>query len=313
MRKERPHVMRISLYRFLPVLVLLATLLFAPAFAKSETQSQPAAQPQSDFSSILYETPTVAKLSRLYWGLGKFKTAEDPKAHVNNYLKINECDLFKEFGHNEFEWRKIVDTTYDFLQKKQLAFSRNFAIVMPLHFSEYNSEKNAFEIWDKYKIKNSRSFESKAFDFNDNICGSAGKDIPGYPRSLFIELSRPFNLSYVPMPPERAEEFIKYKEPQFLALRDKQKTQEGLYYSRDIYMVMKVRIFSYKEDVDVKAGYRLAKVLGVLDRYEIYQDKDLKTLLYAEDVNIRIPRSDTEATLKKQYQERLKARAESKR
>lgn len=263
----------------------------------------------------VYETPTMAKLARLYWGLGKFDKTSAPKVFLDNYLKINECDLFREYGHNELEWNQIRATTYDFLQKNKADFSRHYIILLPLNLSEYDSEKGVFHIAEDKQIKNARSFESRATDFDVEFCGlERSRPIAGYPRSLYIELNRPFNLLSVPMTKEKAEEYIKDKAPKFKRIDERFQSKAALIETRDIYLVMKVRVMNFVDEVRLdNTDYRYAQVMGILDRYEIYQDEDLINLIHAEDMNSKKPISNTEMELRKKYQERLKARMSSQK
>jgi hypothetical protein len=287
------------------ILILALLALSPPAFSQDAAPEN--AEKDSAFSSNIYGTPTFEKLSKMYWALNKFDTAEDPKFYVEDYLKINECDLFKQFGHNEFDWNKIKDTTYEFLQKNKQNFSTHVSILMPLHFEEYDFEKKAFKILDESKIQHSQKFEVIASDFQSSLCGERDRRfIPGYPHILQIQLSRPFELSHVPMTSDAAESYIKKKTPKFLELREEYKTKNNLYLSRDAYLVMKVNIFHHKKDVIVNQDTSIAMVQAILDRYEIYEDPDRKILLYAKDVNVKRPQSQGEKDLKKKYQERLK-------
>lgn len=287
---------------------LFAVIMFAllalspPAFSQDATLEE-----DSAFSSNIYGTPTFEKLSKMYWALNKFDKVEDPKIYVEDYLKINECELFKQFGHNEFDWNKIKNTTYEFLQKNKQDFSTHVSILMPLHFEEYDFEKKSFEILDEFKIQHSQKFEVVASDFYSSLCGERDRRIiPGYPHILQIQLSRPFKLSHVPIAEDLAEAYIKKKAPKFLNMREEYKSKNNLYLTRDAYLVMKVNVFHHQKDVIPDQNTNIAMVQATLDRYEIYEDPDRKILLYAKDVNIKRQQSQDEKDLKKKYQERLK-------
>lgn len=100
---------------------------FCPNLALAQDASE--IKEKSAAETNTYETPTVAKLSRLYWALGKFDNEPDPKQYIDNYLRINECEVYKNFSHNEFDWLNIKDATYDFLRKNKQNFPKHFALI----------------------------------------------------------------------------------------------------------------------------------------------------------------------------------------
>lgn len=261
--------------------------------------------------SHIYQLPTVAKLSQLYWALGKFEIDDDDA--VDNFMRINECDIYKDYHHNEFEWDKIRDSGRKFLVENEKHFPTRFEFLQPLRLSDYDMKTKSFNIWDKYVIDGVRSFEVLSKDMEDSICGSGGREIADYPRGLSVELSRPFSLSSIAVPQDLAQKYILEKAEIFKNLKDEQKTQKMLYQQRDAYLVMQVRIFNYKETFPTRDAYTLAKVLAVLESYDVYADRDRKTLLYSENVSQQRRSSGMEKELKAKYQERLKRKMEQER
>lgn len=282
-------------------------ILCMAAFPIAKAQAEET-QTKQTFAGTIYDEPTLAKLARLFWRLGKFDTVENPMPYVDSYLRINECNLFREFAHNELEWNQIKKTTYEFLKTKRNDFSKNFSLVVPINLTEYDEEKEAFGVLSENNIINSRSFEIKAVDFGRTICGLQNDVLHGYPQGLYVELNRPFNFNSVPMTKEQAEAYIKLKTPKYLAIKEEHRSKGALYKTRDAYLVMKVKIYYYMEDIELSHKESLAKVMAVLDRYEVYQDEKMRTLLFAKDINVKKSRSPIEEKLKKQYQERLKTK-----
>jgi hypothetical protein len=293
--------------------ILLFTLIVLTSFSSTAAEEAKLVGPTGLKSqkTHLYQRPTIAKLSQLYWALGKFQLDND--ISVDNYLRINECDIYKDYHHNEFEWKNIRESGRKFLADNKKKFSLRFEYVQPLRFSEYDMQKKEFNVWDQYIVDGARSFEILAKDINDGSCGSGDRDIPGYPRGLNIELSRPFTLKSVPVPEELARKYILTKSDFFKSLKPEQQTQDAMYASRDAYVVMQVKIFAYNDDFKTRENYLLSKVLAVLESYEVYADRDLNQLIYSENTNKKKERSQKEVELKKKYQERLKLKMEADR
>ena len=293
--------------------ILLFTLIVLTSFSSTAAEESKLVGPTGLKSqkTHIYQGPTIAKLSQLYWALGKFKLTDDTA--VDNYLRINECDIYKDYHHNEFEWKNIRESGRKFLADNKKKFSLRFEYIQPLRFAEYNMEKKEFNIWDKYIVDGARSFEVLSKDSTDGSCGSGDRDIPGYPRGLNIELSRPFTLKAIPISEDLARKYILTKSDYFKSLKPEQQTQYAMYSARDAYVVMQVKVFAYNEDFKTRENYLLSKVLAVLESYEVYADRDLTQLIYSENTNKKKERSEKEVVLKKKYQERLKLKMEAER
>jgi hypothetical protein len=224
---------------------------------------------------------------------------------------INECDIYKEFSANEFEWASIREATRKSIEGNKKLFPLRYEIMQPIKFGEYNKNEKAFEILDQYKIQGIRRFEVAAENFDDSVCGydksGYGRNVPGYPRSLIVELSRPIALVKVPLSEERAmaflEEKTKGKNLEVNAIRN----QEQIHDLRDAYMAMKVKLFSYRKDVTLKgAQTKHAEVLAILEKIEIYSDRDKKNLLYSEDYTRKKQTAQSVKLLKKALEKKDK-------
>lgn len=328
--------------RTLALLVILSGLAFfrADALAQNQPTAVPAAQqaappsaagtappvsgttgsssfatdtpaPVEENSSYTYEIPTVAKFSQLYWALSKFDLKDDQA--VDNYMMINECDIYRDYFHNEFEWQNVREASRNFLKNNKSRFPLRFEIMQPLKFGEYDLKKKRFDVLPLYQIKGIRRFEVYAQDSDTPICGfnnnidSRGAMVPGYPRGLVVELSRPVLMTAVDVPEEAAKKFIKQKLAVFKTLSLDQQTTNNLYNMRDAFLVMKVKIFSYRKEVAIPDREPAAEVLGILESLEVFADTRKKTLLFSEnynnkkkrvrDVNDRLDLTDTKPML----------------
>ena len=281
-----------------------ATSAAAPSSQKPTSIQNAAAQEDEDDKppkNRFYERLTIENLSRTYWALSKFELTNDEA--VDFYAMINECDIYKEFSANEFEWASIREATRNYIEANKKNFPLRYEIIQPLKLGEYNKQEEAFEIQDEYKIQGVRRFEVATENFYDTICGfdrsGYGRNIPGYPRSVIVELSRPIALVRIPMSPEKAEEYLEEKTKGKNLNTNAERNREQILDLREVFMSMKVKLFSYRKDVTLKgAQTQHAEVLAILERIEIYSDMNKKNLLYSEDYTRKKKSGDTANLLK---------------
>jgi hypothetical protein len=254
----------------------------AKAKAAAEANSFKPAGPNI---SYVYERPTLTKFSQLYWTLGKLDL-NDPD-NIDYFLMINECDIYKEYVHNEFEWKTVRDAARKFLSENKSKFSLRYEIIQPLQLGEYHVETERFDIVEEFQVKNTRRFEVFANDYDTPVCnydkGGNLAPIPGYPRGILVELTRPIMLTSLPVDKLTAHNFVEEKLKAFKALNPQYQSQYNLYSLRDAYLVMKIKLFAYRQEAKASNSMKLAEVLGILEGIEIYSDRKKKKLLYVED------------------------------
>ena len=98
---------------------------------------------QEEKRNIIYERPNNKTLSQLYWRMLKMDPEDDQA--VDFFMMINECDLYRDYYTNEFEWISIRDAARIFLLENRKDFPIHFEFVQPLRFAEYNLETKEFE------------------------------------------------------------------------------------------------------------------------------------------------------------------------
>lgn len=246
----------------------------------------PLAQPVKPKYSYIYEKPTRKKFSRLYWALGML----DPKVDVNidNYMMFNECDIYKEFYFNEFEWKEIREGARSFLINNHKTFPLRFEYVQLIQLGEYDLQRQIFEIQPEFRIIETTRVEVMPEDYGQHACLQAGavfleNRISGYPIGVIAELNRPLNIAAIPVNESLAKEYIEEKMLSFKKLSESKRNLANLYYYRDAYIFMQMKFFSYKGQVMNGEGAAMAEILAVLEGIEIYADKDKKKLLWAQD------------------------------
>lgn len=264
-------------FRFLSCFLVLLTL-----FTFSHTAFAQEEDLKTDFEHF-YDELTLEKLSKLYWKLGKLNINDDE--HIDNFLRINECDIYKDYYFNEFEWAAVRERARAFLKDSSDTFPVRYKYVQPLRLTDYNEATGMFGVAEDYQIKGYRKFEVLSTDFRDPVCDVGNQaNVDHYPRILLVELTQPLSLREIPVSSKRAKEYVQEKLDYFNAVvREDKKTKRNLYEYRDAYIVMKIKVFSYKGEEIIMNGWVRGELYAMLEGYEIYADQDHQTLLYFEN------------------------------
>lgn len=232
-------------------------------------------------ASYVYETPTVKALSHLFWAVNLY-SLDDDKA-VDEFMHHNECEIYRNFSSDEFEWSEIRNATRDFIRENKNDFPTRFEFIIPIKLEDYDSKRKAFEVQEKYKISSIRRFEVYATNFRQKACAEDIRIQEGYPRSLVLEFSRPFSLSHVPMSEDLANEYIKSSIEKLKRYDPGARVKSRMYSLRDAYLVLKVKIFTHGKFLGL-TSYKIPAVqmLSILEGYEVYEDRYKQKLFYAE-------------------------------
>ncbi len=234
---------------------------------------------QQNNSTQIYEPITMENLSQLYWGLSRLDINND--TYIDNFLLINECDIYKDYIFHDFEWKKIQQGTRSYIKDNMKNFPLRFEFMQNINLGSYNMEKEEFDVIEDHKIKGIRRFYIDALDARNSICGESNV-INGYPRGIILEISRPFDFQIMPLELEKAEKFITNKLESFKKLQKQLQSQNNLFQMRDVYLVLKVKIFANQGSYIAPDTSRIkALVLGVLESVEVYADKEKTDLLYS--------------------------------
>ncbi|MBX2833475.1 MAG: DUF4852 domain-containing protein [Micavibrio sp.] len=261
---------------------------------------------QEDESYLLYEKPVMTTLSQMYWALDKLSLQDD--VAVDNFMFINECNLFLEYYHNEFEWKSIRKSTRKYIQNNKSMFPVRFEIEQPLEMADYDFDTETFEIKDEFKIDNIKLFEVQTPEYQKDVCNMSGhRELKDYPRGLVVEFAKPLTLTNIKMSPEDARQYIEFKK----IVKNSGPRGSKIYYSnREAYIVMKIKVFSVKGDEKGASGSMLARVLAALESIDVYADKERRYLMYSTKFRDSTNGSSAEEILRKRVLERLKIKRE---
>ena len=261
------------------LLTILSTALIAPAFVIA----QEVAPKRAAAEKKTYHPATLTNISRLYWALDRLDIEDDD--YVNNYMFINECEIYQEYFYNEFQWGSVQQYARDYIGGNKEKFPVRIEFVQALRLGGYDFDKQAFTILPKYAINGIRRFEVETIDIKQDVCGlQHSQRIKGYPKAILLEISRPIVVDSLPMPFDAADKYIQEKTAEFKKLSRDARKRSSIYNFRDIYIVFNVKFFSSAGDFySQKQRTTLAKLLGVLESYEVYDDIGRKKLLYRVD------------------------------
>ncbi len=230
-------------------------------------------------ANIEYIEPTFKNLSKLYWTMGMFDPVDDPEA-VTKYIMINECDIYHDFYHDDFEWRRIHEMTTQYLSANRASFPRHFEFVQELHLGRYDIERETFEVLTDNVTAGTRRFETYINFFTEEVCGMTGM-IDGYPRNIILSLSRPFVIRELNVPAEKAKDYLmRTRFQQQAEHRDQSRDYLVKNYERMAYLRIRVRMIKFIETQTSRDGEQLPVIFASMDGYDVYEDRDREHLLF---------------------------------
>ncbi len=239
---------------------------------------------REELDDMHYLEPTFENVSRLYWAMGVFDPEENFDA-INKYLLVNECEVFENYYHNDFEWSKIKEVTTEYLKENRRTFPRRFQFIRPIHFGRYDLEAEAFAVLDRDLRAGARRYDINA-ERENYLCGHKGS-IDGYPDSVRMILNRPFQLLYVPVLKDAAYNYLaranrqqteKYGAKSNFALGRLDRDLRG--HSRVAFLRIRVRFVKYLGIVRTNLGYQSVEMFAVLEGFDVYEDQELRRLLF---------------------------------
>lgn len=252
-------------------------------------------------NNYVYEEATINALMHLYWSVGYYKI-EDNWA-VDEFMRITECDLFRKYFSDEFEWGKIREATKDFIVENRGDFPTRFEFMVPLMFGDYDEKRKAFALQKKYEIDSIRRFEVYAVDYLKPACVPEFKVMHGAPRALVLEFSRPITMLYVPMESSKANRFIKERTEMLQnTYKDRILTTDQIYSTRSAYLFLNVKVFTHGKSLGLLPTLlQSAQMLSILEGYAIYEDINKTKLIYEQTYVTKKSGGKLNVRLKDQY------------
>ena len=187
------------------------------------------------------------------------------------------------------------------LIKSAPKFGTRFSIMQEIRLKDYDFERGGFYILDEYKVDTTKRFEVIAAETSDKICVFS-RYINHYPRGIILELSRPFEMDFIPVHDTVARAYIEETMVEFRNVKEKYQNEENLYDKRLAYMEINVKLFSFTGFGRSDASQYLAKVIGVLESVKVYADRKRTTLLFAKTYGKRQKQDGVDPVLKRQFE-----------
>lgn len=273
-------------YKMLAITLLAAIFTFttiAESFASDfRTGKRRSSKQQESSEEKPYVAGNVINFSRLYWSLGKFEL--DDASAVDYFIRINDCNLYKRYFYDEFEWKRIQEATKNYIKTNLTNFPTRFEIVRPIEFDRYNVADEYFELNEEYIADEVKriDFFSRDIRYDDSDCADYNM-YEVYPVDIMLELTRPFTLKYVPVERDLARLYLDEIERRF---EDSNFTYKKQHYKRSAYMKLKVEISQYKgtKIAPLSEGGSKAIVFGRINGVEVYADSTLEKPLYYENM-----------------------------
>jgi len=258
------------------IICLSLIIMGAGSSMAQETQSNTSDKEEEYFPASL------ENFSKTYWRFRKFDLSDN--VAIDNYMRINECDLYKEYHHNEFEWLSIRNATKNFLEENIKKFPQNYAFVQHISLGDYDFERKGFNIAKEQELIGVKRFEIPSSDSLSSVCDVRGP-IEKYPKVIALELTRPLTFDFFDIDPQLAKEVLAEKMEKYEKLDPNYKTREEFLLAREVYLRVKVKMFAYKpDDILTRDGNYVAKMLAILEEVEVFADKDQTQLLYRKDL-----------------------------
>ena len=227
-----------------------------------------------------YVNPTLQNLSRLYWRLGVFDLLDD--FAIDNYLKINECDIFTSYYKDEFEWIEIRDATRKSIGKQRDTYENKFKFVLPIILGNYDQDRGGFDLIRNTGFPNLKRIEFVDPNRKDEVC-YLYPDIPDYERNVLLILDQPLDYTFVEMDDHVAQAFILRKKYEYMQIDEAVRLRR---YERQAYIRLRMTIKEYQGSIKGQTlDGNLAILYGRLDGIDIFDDYEQKLLLASYDIN----------------------------
>lgn len=246
-------------------------------------ESSPVISPINDE----YIPITLESLSKLYWVIGKLDLTDDEA--IDNYMIINECELYTQFYHDDIEWKKLHDATREYISQNMSTFHTRFELLVPIALDRYNVEEKKFFLMPDSQIINTRRLDIRAeglfgSDLTRSLCLKKNATVDKYSDSIILVLNQPFTFTEFEVDPELADLYLKEARSYYENLPPRLQIAR---YERIAYLRVKYRITTYKTEARDTSGGLRPLVLGQVEGYEVYADSKKYKLLFKKEIKDR--------------------------
>ncbi|MBE2192139.1 MAG: DUF4852 domain-containing protein [Alphaproteobacteria bacterium] len=271
------------------LLCIIVTIPSFPSFAETETQESANKTSIKKSSEVLHEIIQSNKendkgavpiryvpanyenVMRMMWMLGAYQVSDTDA--IDNYIRVSECDLYKKYYYDEFEWRKIQLATISYLQKYAYSFSNYVEIIQPVQIGRYDFDLQGFA------LKDSELFNMAAIQITDNKVLSQescklGKSYndPRFTPTAIVKLKSPINLDFIRVPHDLAKEYIRFLEDKDGQLSEK----------KEVFFRYRIRIDRFMQVEQMQSIGSALIFSGQILQIDIYADREMFLPLFSQ-------------------------------
>lgn len=229
-----------------------------------------------------YERATYERLSKLYWALAMFDLKDNQA--IDQYLMINECDLYMKFYNDDLALEDLRNVTRDSIVHNLSKAPRTYEIVMPVGLDRYDKGTRRFKINPTSVFVGTKKLEVTLNTLPRMICEKQGP-LTKYAWNFILAFSRPFTLTEIPLPPEQAqnlfdiakEEFDKGVGGKFFEYRDLSQ------FRRIVFLRLKVTMTQFKGMGRNYSDETVPIIFATIDGFQVYGDIERTRLLYDQE------------------------------
>lgn len=224
-----------------------------------------------------YIKPDLVNISRLYWKKNALELSNNEA--IDNFLRINECDIYKKFYTDDFEWLRVREAARELIKESKETFGHKFKIIVPIDLGRYDQLRKGFPLINKTAFKDLRRVEIGGNSYSEEICGKDGV-IEHYPRNLILILNKPFTFDFIRLDEHIAQSYIvRQKYQQTIRPRELQNKS----YDRLAYARIRITFSEYQGITKGRDNMPLGIMFGKLDGIDIFEDPVEKRMLSSFD------------------------------
>ncbi len=277
--------------RFLPIIVLVSFLMGPAAFAQ-EAEKEPAMEetPKEEKAEVdmadyyldattiedkysgKYSKITPQSLSKLYWRLHVFDSGDNRA--IDNYMLINECQIYQDNVNNDFEWNVIREAVKKVVNDGKKNFPTQFEFFVPVHLGRYDTEQKGFYLVDYTGYEQVRRLEVRSITGMHEVCGKDG-EIKDYPKAVLFVLQEALTYVFAEVDEHVAQAYILRKQREILDLPPDERQRR---YERTAYVRMRLNVLEYQGNIRGRSNI-LAILQSELDGVDLFEDVKGERLL----------------------------------
>ncbi len=177
--------------KYLGILFLIILIAF-PAFAQNGDQA------------TVY---AAANTSNLMLAMLRSNALDQSDPLVrNDYLLVQECDLYRDNFRDEFKMRRLEEAAAKTITKNRAGWPNAFTFNAPLRLDHYDFKSEQYLFDKDSQLLNVNSFVL-LYSSESGIC-IPGKSLNRFPASIGVRIDQPISVSGIPLPQAQAETLL---------------------------------------------------------------------------------------------------------